>query len=441
MNEPAHWSAVEAARQIRAGGISSSEYLESLLSHIHLTDDRVQAWARIAESGARAEAARCDEAAARGDWRGPLHGVPVAIKDNFDTAGLATEAGSAMMANRIPSKDAEAVTRLRSAGAIVLGKTAMTAFAAMDPAPTRNPWNTHHTPGGSSSGSAAAVAARMCSVAIGTQTAGSILRPAAYCGVCGLKPTYEAVSRAGVIACAWSMDHAGPIATDVGDLALMFGVLSGRDGDGVAHIDKPVVGVPDRCFEPGDAAVAGAFDRAVQTLAKAGVRVVPVRLPDGFEALAASGIVVMYAEMAAFHRKRLAERRDEFPPRLLVLVEEGEAISAADYINTQRIRRMETAALSQLLAGITALVTPTTATPAPKGHGQTGDWSFNLPFSASGHPSMTLPCGFDGSGLPIGLQLVAAHGAEDELFALGRLFQQHSGWHEQRPPLDSLGIH
>ena len=135
MNEPAHWSAVEAARQIRAGGISSSEYLELLLSNIHLTDDRVQAWARIAESGARAEAARCDEAAARGDWRGPLHGVPVAIKDNFDTAGLATEAGSAMMANRIPSKDAEAVTRLRSAGAIVLGKTAMTAFAAMESGP------------------------------------------------------------------------------------------------------------------------------------------------------------------------------------------------------------------------------------------------------------------------------------------------------------------
>ena len=133
-----------------------------------------------------------------------------------------------MMAARVPSNDAEAVARLRSAGAIVLGKTAMTAFAAMDPAPTRNPWNSDHTPGGSSSGSAAAVAARMCSVAIGTQTAGSILRPAAYCGVCGLKPTYEAVSRAGVVACAWSMDHVGPIARDVGDLALMFGVLAGR---------------------------------------------------------------------------------------------------------------------------------------------------------------------------------------------------------------------
>jgi aspartyl-tRNA(Asn)/glutamyl-tRNA(Gln) amidotransferase subunit A len=440
MNEPIHWTATEAARRIRSGGISSKEYLNALLARIQVAEPRLQALARLA-GDAQDEAGRCDEEAARGRWRGPLHGVPVAIKDNFDTAGLATKAGSSMMAARVPSNDAVAVARLRSAGAIVLGKTAMTAFAAMDPAPTRNPWNSDHTPGGSSSGSAAAVAARMCSAAIGTQTAGSILRPAAYCGVCGLKPTYEAVSRAGVVACAWSMDHVGPIARDVGDLALMFGVLASRSEDKRPHDDTLVVGVPDRGFEPADAAAAEAFDRALKTLAKGGARVVPVRLPDGFEALAASGIVVMYAEMAAFHRLRLAERRREFPPRLLVLVEEGAAISAADYINGQRIRRLEAAALSQLLDGITALATPTTATAAPKGQAQTGDWSFNLPFSASGHPSMTVPSGVDRSGLPVGLQLVAAHGREDRLFAVGRLFQQHSGWHEQSPPLHSLGIH
>lgn len=440
MNEPTEWNAGEAARKIRRGEISSKDYLGALLARIQAADSRLQAFARIA-GDALEEASHCDDEAARGHWRGPLHGVPVAIKDNFDTGGLATEAGSSMMAARVPSNDAEAVTRLRSAGAIVLGKTAMTAFAAMDPASTRNPWNTDHTPGGSSSGSAAAVAARMCSVAIGTQTAGSILRPAGYCGVCGLKPTYEAVSRAGVVACAWSMDHVGPIARDVGDLALMFGVLTGRSEDKAAYGETPVVGVPDRGFEPADPAVAEAFDRALQTMIKAGARVVPVRLPDGFEALAAAGIVVMYAEMAAFHRKRLAERRREFPPRLLVLVEEGAAISAADYINAQRIRRMEAGALSQLLEGITALATPTTATAAPKGQGQTGDWSFNLPFSASGHPSMTVPCGLDRSGLPVGLQFVAAHGREDRLFTLGGLFQQHSGWHEQSPPLASLGIH
>jgi aspartyl-tRNA(Asn)/glutamyl-tRNA(Gln) amidotransferase subunit A len=439
MSEPFHWSAAEAARQIASGAIASVDYLDALLGRIGETEPLVQAWARLAED-ARMEARRCDEELGRGRRQGPLHGVPVAIKDNFDTAGLATEAGSMMMACRVPAKDAAAVARLRAAGAVVLGKTAMTAFAAMDPAPTRNPWNMDHTPGGSSSGSAAAVAARMCSVAIGTQTAGSILRPAAYCGVCGLKPTYEAVPREGLIACAWSMDHAGAIATDIDDLALTFNVLSGRNADALETADPLVVGVPDRAFEPADPDVAAAISHALETLERAGARIVPVRLPDGFEALVSAGIVVMYAEMAAFHRQRLAERRQDFPPRLLVLVEQGAAISAADYLSAQRIRRLESAALSRLLNGITALATPTTGTTAPKGQGQTGDWSFNLPFSASGHPSMTIPCGFDRKGLPIGLQLVSAHGREDRLFALGRLFQQHTGWHRRCPPLNSLGM-
>jgi aspartyl-tRNA(Asn)/glutamyl-tRNA(Gln) amidotransferase subunit A len=438
---PMAWSTSEAARRIRCRAISSAEYLEALLGRIHRLEPTVQAWARLAEQDARAEAARCDAEAAQDRWRGALHGVPVGIKDNFDTAGLATEAGSSILAGRIPACDAEAVGRLRSAGAIVLGKTAMTAFAAMDPAPTRNPWNIEHTPGGSSSGSAAAVAASMCSLGTGTQTAGSILRPSAYCGVCGLKPTYDAVSRAGIVACAWSMDHAGAIARNVEDLELIFGVLNGRHSEHAGRIDPLVVAVPDRGFEPADAAVGVAFEQALATLSKAGVRVLPVPLPAGFEALAAAGIAVMYAEMAAFHRERLTKQREQLPPRLLALIEEGMTIPAADYINAQRIRRIETEVLSALLESVTALATPTTATAAPAGQKNTGDWSFNLPFSASGHPAMTLPCGFDRGGLPIGLQLVAGHGREDVLFALGGLFQHHSDWHEQRPSFPSLGIH
>lgn len=441
MNEPVDWSVVEAAQQIRSGRASSQDYLAALLSRIGRLDGSLHAWVRLAEADAAEDAARCDAEAARGQWRGPLHGVPAAIKDNFDTAGLETAAGSTMMAGRVPSRDAEAVSRLRQAGAIVLGKTAMTAFAAMDPAPTRNPWNPGHTPGGSSSGSAAAVAARLCGVALGTQTAGSVLRPAAYCGVVGLKPTYGAIPCTGTVACAWSMDHVGAIARDVDDVALVFSVLAARGSVATASDQPMTVGIPDRGFEPDDAAVGTAFERALETLKAAGVRVVPVRLPAGFETLVAAGIIVMYAEMAAFHRERLAQRRAEFPPRLLVLVEEGAAIAAADYVNAQRIRQIETAALSQFLDGITALATPTTGTGAPAGQGRTGDWSFNLPFSASGHPAMTLPCGFDRSGLPVGLQLVAPHGREDRLFALGRLFQQHSDWHRQRPTLPSLEYH
>jgi len=316
----------------------------------------------------------------------------------------------------------------------------MTAFAAMDPAATRNPWNIEHTPGGSSSGSAAAVAAGMCSIAMGTQTAGSILRPCAYCGVCGLKPTYDAVSRVGIVACAWSMDHVGPIARSVDDLALAFAILSGCGSEELTPAGALTVQVPDRGFEPANGAADAAFQQALETLTKAGVRIVPIRMPTGFETLAAAGILVMYAEMAAFHRDRLAKRREEFPPRLLVLTEQGMRIPAAEYINAQRIRRIETAALSELLRGPTVLATPTTASSAPAGQAHTGDWSFNLPFSTSGHPAMTVPCGFDGAGLPLGLQLVAGHGREDLLFSLGRLFQLHSDWHQQRPSFGTLGI-
>jgi aspartyl-tRNA(Asn)/glutamyl-tRNA(Gln) amidotransferase subunit A len=442
MSQPFQWGTVEAAQQIRTGRISAREYLRALLERIERVDPALQAWARLAGDRAAAEAARCDEEAARGSWRGPLHGVPIAIKDNLDTAALETNGGTDLLAGNIPSEDSEPVRRLCAAGAIVLGKTAMTAFAAMDPAPTRNPWNGGHTPGGSSSGSAAAVAAQMCSAALGSQTAGSVLRPAAYCGVVGLKPTYDAVSRKGLLPCAWSMDHIGAIARDIHDVELVFTVLAGsdrkcRDGDAA----PPVVGIPDRGFEAADPEVMSAFKRALEVLTDAGVRVVPVRLPGGFEALAAAGIIIMYAEMAAFHRDRLRRRAAEFPPRLRVLVEAGLQISAADYVNAQRIRSIESVELSRVLDAVTTLLTPTTSTPAPPGQSNTGDWRFNLPFSASGHPAITLPCGFAKSGLPVGMQAVAAHAREDRLFALGRLFQERSGWHEHRAPLTNSGIH
>lgn len=434
MTEPFTWSTVEAARRIRAREISARDYVDVLLNRIRRLEPELRAWARLDAEGALAHAARLDEEAARGDWRGPLHGVAVGIKDNLDCAGLERNAGSALLAGHVSSADAEVVRRLRAAGAIVLGKTAMTAFAAMDPAPTANPWNAEHTPGGSSSGSAAAVAAQMCAAALGTQTAGSILRPAAYCGTVGLKPTYEAVSRQGLLPCAWSMDHVGPISRDVADVALMFGVMSGRSrSEGDAADAPPVIGVADRAFTTSDPDVAAAYDDALQVLAKAGARIIALTLPDGFEALAAAGIAIMYAEMAAYHRERYAAHAGEYPPRLAVLVEAGLKLTAADYVQAQRIRAAERAKLSALIETVTVLLTPTTATPAPMGHGSTGDWSFNLPFSASGHPALTLPCGFSASGLPIGVQAVAAHGREGCLFALGKLFQQSTDWHLQRP--------
>jgi len=339
MTEPWQWNVTEAARQIAAKRIASREYVHALLARIAHHEPRLQAWAQLAGDAAEAEASNCDADTMRGVSRGPLHGVAIAIKDILDVAGMPTRVGSDLTDCRSATSDAEVVRKLRASGAIILGKTAMTAFAAMDPAPTRNPWNGDHTPGGSSSGSAAAVAAQMCAASLGTQTAGSVLRPAAYCGIVGLKPTYDAVSRKGLTPCAWSMDHIGVMARDVADVEFLFGILADAatplKNDGNA---APVIGIAQSHFDATDPDVAESFKRVVDTLSGAGATVVPVRLPDGFEALAATGIVTMYAEMAASHRDLFARRRDEYPPRLHVLVEAGLAVSASDYIHAQRVR-------------------------------------------------------------------------------------------------------
>jgi aspartyl-tRNA(Asn)/glutamyl-tRNA(Gln) amidotransferase subunit A len=352
MTEPYQWSVTDTAQYLAARRVSSREVLHALRARIAQPDASLRAWVRLADEFAEAEAAACDEETARGISRGPLHGVPIAIKDNLDVVGMPTRGGSDLTNDLPATSNAAAVKRLRAAGAVVLGKTAMTAFAAMDPAKTRNPWNGAHTPGGSSSGSAAAVAAQMCGAALGTQTAGSVLRPAAYCGVVGLKPTYGAVSREGLIPCAWSMDHVGAIARDVHDIELMFGALASqapRTGDGDSG---PVVGIPIRGFDIADADAALAFHRAIDVLAVAGAKVISIVLPDGFETLSAAGIVTMYAEMAAFHRELFSRRSAQYPPRLRVLVEAGLKLSASDYLDAQRIRHLETAQLSSLLEGV-----------------------------------------------------------------------------------------
>jgi aspartyl-tRNA(Asn)/glutamyl-tRNA(Gln) amidotransferase subunit A len=364
-----------------------------------------------------------------------LHGIPLGIKDNLATAGLETCAGSAILAGNVPAQDADAVRQLRAAGALTLGKTALTVFAAMDPASTRNPWNGQHTPGGSSSGSAAAVAARMCPAALGTQTAGSVLRPAAYCGVVGLKPTYGSVSRKGLVPCAWTMDHIGPIARRIDDVEALFCALAPAAAASPRDDTPVVIGVPDRFFFDSLATdVGAAFEETIAAFGRAGARIVNTSLPAGFEALVEAGIVTMYAEMGAYHRDRFADRAADFPPRLSALVEVGLSIGAADYLRAQQIRRRETQALSRILQDITALVSPTTPTPAPAGLANTGDWRFNLPFSHSGHPAISLPCGVSRSGLPIGLQMAAAHFGEHRLFRAGRMLQEETDWHEKSPP-------
>jgi Asp-tRNA(Asn)/Glu-tRNA(Gln) amidotransferase A subunit family amidase len=307
----------------------------------------------------------------------------------------------------------------------------------MDPADTVNPWNWQHTPGGSSSGSAAAVASCMCPAALGSQTAGSVLRPAAYCGIAGLKPTYDAISRQGMFPCAWSMDHVGIMARSVADVAAVFAAIAESPMPEIPEAQgKLTLGVPDRYFQQ-DLTVdaASAFEAALDSFRDLGAAIRAVKLPASFEAGVEAGIVIMYAEMAAVHRSSFAAQKAAFPFRIRTLIEVGLEIRAADYLRAQQVRRQFVDDLSGLLAEVDCLVTPTTPAPAPKGLDATGDWRFNLPFSASGHPALTVPCGFSRDGLPIGLQLVASHWGERRLLGAGQRFQASTDWHERRPSM------
>lgn len=432
--EPWTLGVAEAARAIAARRLTPQVLVESLLARIDLLEPQVQAWARVTRDQARARAADLSAEAAAGSLRGPLHGVPLGIKDIAYTAGVETNVGSRLLAGFVPDHDAEVVRRLRAAGAIVLGKTAMTEFASMDPAPTRNPWNLAHTPGGSSSGSAAAVAAFMVPGAIGTQTAGSIIRPAAYCGVVGLKPSYGAVDRGGVFPCAWSMDHVGPITRSVADTALLFGVMAGKPMAGPGQnyrcdVEGIRVGVADRYFlEHADAPTRRAFDESVEMLRSAGARVMPVTLPAMFEAGVDAGIVTVYAEMAAAHRQNYPARREFYGWKISCLLDAGLAVSAADYLRAQQVRRVALREMSAMLGAVDCLLTPSTPAPAPCGLNATGDWTLNMPFSAFGHPTISVPVALSPAGLPIGMQLAARHGGEQLLFRCAGLLEHLAGF-------------
>lgn len=425
-------SLAQASHSIHTLALSPVTYVEALLEHIGSIEPSLQAWVQLDAQSALNQAHQLEKELHEGISRGSLHGIPVAIKDLFDVAGMETLAGSEIISGNIAQVDSTAVARLRQKGAIIMGKTAMTVFAAMDPCGTVNPWNHAHTPGGSSSGSAAAVASRMCPAALGTQTAGSVLRPAAYCGISGLKPTFDAVSRRGLFPCAWSMDHVGVMACSAEDVALVF--------DAVAELPLPpsrpafVLGVPDRYFFDELAPdVMTAFAAAIETLREAGVEVREVVLPATFERGTDAGVVTMYAEMAALHRDRFTAQASAYPFRIRTLIEEGLRISAADYLRAQQVRRLCADDLTRTFAEVDCLVTPATPAPAPAGLSATGDWRFNLPFSASGHPAISVPCGFSADGLPIGLQIAAGYRRERRLFDLAGVFQAHTDWHRRRP--------
>jgi len=434
--EPYNLSLSEMISQIKQRRLSPVALMESLLQRIESLEPSLQAWVTIDRQGVLHEARLREKEIARGKTRGPLHGVPIGVKDIYYIAGMKTTGGSKIFENFIPDHDATAVARLKKAGAIILGKTATTEFAYSDPAPTRNPWNREHTPGGSSSGSAAAVAARMCPAALGTQTAGSVLRPAAYCGVVGTKPTYGRISRYGVFPLCYTLDHVGFMTRTVEDAAILLGVLAGSDPlDPTASPEAvsdylrackslrrpPRIGIVREYYqEKSEEQVRQHTEKVLVQLKRAGALLDEVKMPPSFAAVQDAQRVIMRVEGASFHEKLLEKHRDQYRPKLRELVEIGLLIPSVDYLRAQKVKRQFRDQMDQVVKNYDCLLTPSVSSPAPLGLSSTGDPHFQAPWSLSGLPAISLPTGLTAQGLPLGIQLVGTAFAEGKLFAAAR---------------------
>jgi len=437
-------TAAEAARRIRSGALSPSNLLASCLKRIDAVEPTLKAWVHLDRDAAARVAVQRDIEAREGRFMGPLHGVPVALKDIYDAAGLVTTSGAGPWAHRRPTADAVSVARLRAAGAVILGKVTTTPFALRDPTATGNPWNPGHTPGGSSSGSGSSVGARMVPLALGTQTVGSVLRPAAYCGVVGFKPTHGRISTVGVTPLAWSLDHVGVLCRAVEDAALGLSIMAGHDPadphsvarpgeDFVAALAEPGaprIGVLRSLVERAEPANAAQIEAVLEMLRKEGARVEDALLSATFEGIHAAGDTVARSEAAAFHRDLYGKHAAEYPKHIGEAVKAGLGLTAVDYLAAQAHRCAFRADMSVVAARYDALVSPTAAGPAPKGLDSTGDPYFCAPWSSAGMPSISLPTGLAADGLPFAVQLTGMPWGEARLLAAAAWCERVLGFSE-----------
>jgi len=427
-------SATDAARAIRKGELSAEQLTEACLARVRDADDEVQAWAYLDPDHALAQARERDAARSEGLPTGPLHGVPVGIKDIFDTGDMPTEDGTPLHAGRTPRDDATVVTMLRAAGAVILGKTVTTELATYTPGKTRNPHNPAYTPGGSSSGSAAAVAAGMVPFALGSQTNGSVIRPASFCGVYGFKPTHGLVPRGGVLKLSRTLDHVGVFARSLEDVALVAEQLVGQDPRDLdtrlrARIPFVATAAEEPPLTPVIAFVKGpAWDRAeaetreafAELVAALGDRVFEVDTPDSAGRALDWHRTIMEAEMAANLDREWERGRDRLSDRLRAQLARGREITALDYQLARARIPLINEGFDDIFERCAAIVTPAAAGPAPKGIESTGDPAFCSLWTLCGMPALSLPLMRGGNGLPLGVQLVGRRGDDARLLRTAR---------------------
>ena len=445
-----------------SGQVSAREIVSAFVSNLEQHNAATNAFITSDADRALAHASTLDALRRTGKSMGVLSGIPLAVKDNYLTVDFPTTAGSRVYDTNPPKSDAQAVALLREAGAIVLGKTNMHewAYGATNKisakGPTRNPWNVRHITGGSSGGSAAALAARMAPAALGSDTGGSIRIPSAGCGVCGIKPSYDLVSREGVLPLSWSLDAVGPMATSARDLRILLGVMIDGAGPGVnsdttrTPIAKRKIrlGIPiGRGFELAED-VRTPFESAQKLFADLGAEIVPVEISDMMEGFAAWK-TILHSEATAFHAKFLSERPSEYADSVRIQLEAGRCITAADYLNAQQFRRAFNHSLDLAMTGYDAFIYPTLPVTTPMldvetlhFEGVTVSTQDSMTYVAwlanlSGLPALSIPCGFGKQGLPVGLMLMGRFGTDFDLLGLGELFQTATDWHRQVPAFAS----
>jgi len=458
-----------ASALIKTRKVSPVELTRACLSRIERLNPQLNAFITVTAESALAEARQAEADIQQHRWRGALHGIPIALKDLVDTAGVRTTAGSELFKDRVPAEDAEVVRRLKAAGAVFLGKLNMHEFAYGGSSavsffgPVRNPWNVAHSPGGSSGGSAAAVAAHLCYGAIGSDTGGSIREPAAYCGIVGLKPTYGRVSTAGAIPLSWSLDHLGPLTRTTVDAALMLQVLAGYDPRDSSSLDTRVpdyaaamrsatsslrVGTPrDFFFEGLDPDIQTAIEAALsvlKTLTGARLDIAPLTTDRTYTSVMDPCIAILQAEAYAYHQDYVAKSPELYQRPTLERILAGAKITTPTYIQSRRQMEQLRRSVSRGFGGVDLLITPTTSVPPfviadlqsdpttmrPK---EVRMLHNTRPFDMFGTPTISVPCGFTQSGLPIGMQITGAPGDEGTVLRLARAYEQATEWHKRQP--------